>query len=546
MASQISSQQKSPDILDQEFEQFASEVVDFSSQYAGEIGLSYSAKNLAGASEIYPKYGDFTQACVLRTYGPWWKLAPSYAGQIPRVPSKFVSQDYIDLSFDTPVIPTKIEIYETYNPGAVSRIVACISPEQSGNGDKKLWMTLWSGQPKPVPRRSRIFSPSLALIPYPVKFLRLEFCCTLCDYYTELDAVKLTGKRCSDEYISKIIKILNKERDVLSLDEHQESMSGMMQWLSLGSGSSDPPEGYFSLLPEEVIQKIFSFLDLRTLCKIVSTCKLFQKHAYDPLHFTVVNAQPYWATMSDNGLDSLHSRCKLLRRLSLSWCGNYGHITQDGLNRFLRVCGMMVTDLRLACCKFVDDKVLKTIVECCPKLREIDLHSCPISDWTPLLSVNLTRLNLYRSQIDGDSLKKILSVNHDLEHLNIGCCTFIQNYDEITATLAKHCIGNIRSGSGCLVKLAKTSGRNLRKLYLTANRTVADQDLKALADNCPNLEQLDILGTGEVKAALVERVLENCTQLKFFDVSFCAAVDFAMLQGLRDQFPNVDIKKSFQ
>jgi F-box/leucine-rich repeat protein 4 len=65
------SRSKSPDILDEEYEQFASEVVDFSSQYSGEIGLSYSAKNLAGASEIYPKYGDFTQACVLVSPSLW-------------------------------------------------------------------------------------------------------------------------------------------------------------------------------------------------------------------------------------------------------------------------------------------------------------------------------------------------------------------------------------------------------------------------------------------------------------------------------------------
>ena len=41
-----------------------SEVVDFSSQYGHESRLSYSAQNLAGPFNIYPHYGDFTQACV--------------------------------------------------------------------------------------------------------------------------------------------------------------------------------------------------------------------------------------------------------------------------------------------------------------------------------------------------------------------------------------------------------------------------------------------------------------------------------------------------
>lgn len=42
----------------------ALEVTDFSSQYGGESRLSYSASNLAGKANIYPNYGDFTQACV--------------------------------------------------------------------------------------------------------------------------------------------------------------------------------------------------------------------------------------------------------------------------------------------------------------------------------------------------------------------------------------------------------------------------------------------------------------------------------------------------
>lgn len=36
----------------------------------------------------------------------------------------FFSEDYIELEFEKAVIPTSINIYETYNPGAVVRILA--------------------------------------------------------------------------------------------------------------------------------------------------------------------------------------------------------------------------------------------------------------------------------------------------------------------------------------------------------------------------------------------------------------------------------------
>ena len=43
---------------------FGSNVSDFSSQYGAEARIAYAAHNLAGKCNVYPNYGDFTQACV--------------------------------------------------------------------------------------------------------------------------------------------------------------------------------------------------------------------------------------------------------------------------------------------------------------------------------------------------------------------------------------------------------------------------------------------------------------------------------------------------
>ena len=51
-----------------EIEQFASAVVNFSSQY-GTLGTSsYTASNLASGTNVYPKYGDYTEAFVLVSF----------------------------------------------------------------------------------------------------------------------------------------------------------------------------------------------------------------------------------------------------------------------------------------------------------------------------------------------------------------------------------------------------------------------------------------------------------------------------------------------
>lgn len=46
-------------------EQFAVKVVNFSSQYGTAGTSSYTASNLAASLNVYPKYGDYTEAFVL-------------------------------------------------------------------------------------------------------------------------------------------------------------------------------------------------------------------------------------------------------------------------------------------------------------------------------------------------------------------------------------------------------------------------------------------------------------------------------------------------
>ncbi|KAL3832285.1 hypothetical protein ACJMK2_023943 [Sinanodonta woodiana] len=105
--------------------QFAKEVKDFSSQYGEENHESYTARNLAGNDRIFSSCGDFYQACAFRTYGPWWKMAPSARKTFEGTPETFISDDYIEITFATKVYPVKLAIYETDYPGAIVHILAC-------------------------------------------------------------------------------------------------------------------------------------------------------------------------------------------------------------------------------------------------------------------------------------------------------------------------------------------------------------------------------------------------------------------------------------
>lgn len=48
-------------------QQFVNEVAGFSSQYGRENGLCYTAANLKGPPNMYPRYGDFAE-CFLMVY----------------------------------------------------------------------------------------------------------------------------------------------------------------------------------------------------------------------------------------------------------------------------------------------------------------------------------------------------------------------------------------------------------------------------------------------------------------------------------------------
>lgn len=623
--------------------QFAKEVTDFSSQYGSETSISYTACNLAGRSNIYPTYGDFTQACVFRTYGPWWRNAPSSRRKFVKRPTDFYSEDFIEVSFEIEVFPCKIEIWETYNPGAIIKILACDSSSGSDvDSGKVRWQTLWDGKPEECPPKSRIFSPPLCNPLFKTKLIRLEVCSVKCQYYTELDCVVMYGSLQAYpdiEHLSLLQEHMDDIKDYKEPDNYVYMVTSLMNQISIKydsrpledripggwenkedtfpfvepkdeekerveereiidvasseteeSTTDDPvvDNGYFELLPGEVIQLIMSYLDLPSLLSTCQTCSLLQKHCSDSLQHTEIDLQPYWYKVDSCVLESFQSLCGHLHHLNLSWCGGRNcTVSSAAFNRFLSLCGKELSTLYLANCSFVDSVVMKSIADYCPRLKDLDIQGCFKVDSVGILHLlkltNITNLNLYRTLVDIHSLICLIRVFKSLEVLNLGSCTRIDNFDNVCSALGENCkklraldlwrsrtvtgeglqalaegcpdleeldIGwcpELRSGTDrrSLDYLVKHCTK-LKKLFLTANRNVCDLDLLAISKHCPQLQQLDILGTREVTKKAVLNVLQNCPHLTMFDVSFCMAIDLACVEAWSKEFPHVDLKKSTQ
>jgi len=140
--------------------QWVEKVLKFSTEYNG-----WPASNVIGKQNTYPKYGDI-QTC--------W--APSQSTG---------SQEFLELQFKNKVVPTKIEIYETFHPGSLVKISA-------KNEDGK-WVALWKGKRKNEEEKSRIFKPKLKECDFATNEIRLDIDQVGAISFYEIDAVRLFG-----------------------------------------------------------------------------------------------------------------------------------------------------------------------------------------------------------------------------------------------------------------------------------------------------------------------------------------------------------------
>eukprot|EP00057_Strongylocentrotus_purpuratus_P000970 XP_001188402.3 PREDICTED: F-box/LRR-repeat protein 4 [Strongylocentrotus purpuratus] len=514
-----------------ELSQFAKEVIHFSSQYGGDGSMAYVAANLAGSPDVFPNYGDFTQACVFRTYGTWWDMAPSAEKKFGKI-GDFRGNDFIDLFFEEKVLPTAIKIYETYHPGSVIQICGA---EIEGPGDSggpfllnnhSRWHVLWAGEADDKHFQPQMFSPPIRNINAKTNLIRLVFDHRYSDYYTELDSVELIGTTSLEDDGTDIDDVYLQRLQDLTLKENR-SKGSSCEYANQVLPAMD--NGCFDMLP--VIRHKFSYL----------------------INF--------------------HIRFVLSSRFHSSpTCS------------FLFMCGNELKSLRLKACRFVTSETLEAIATVCTKLKELNLSSCrsltPNSYGCLHSLKNLETLNLYRAKITEAEMIQIFSHTPQMRNLNLGGIRFVSTLDNVILQLSQTCprlenldlwraktlsfvgLGYLAAGCPNLLELdvgwcsdlsvnttwlrKLVSGcPKLKKLLLTSIRSIADGDLYSIASNLPDLEQLDLLGAQRVSLNGITRVLDKCTKLVFLDVSFCQQLTLDVVSKLREQYRHTDIKKSF-
>lgn len=146
--------------------QYASKVIAFSSQFSP---TSWSAAQALGEENVYPDYGDFNKA--------WASLKADE------------NREFLVLGLDIPQTAKTIEIYETFNPGAVDSVFI-------RNADTGQWIKVYS---KPVNtdiiQQERIFGIFLNETTFLIDAVRVAVNSPAVEGWNEIDAVAITGQR---------------------------------------------------------------------------------------------------------------------------------------------------------------------------------------------------------------------------------------------------------------------------------------------------------------------------------------------------------------
>lgn len=146
---------------DGSIEQWAS-AAEASSEYTDD---SWSAKQATGAPDTLEAGDEITAWAALNAD---------------------VQEETLVLTFDVAVIPTGIEIYETYNPGAVVKVEVL-----DLNTDE--WIVVWEGVADTVGEEIAVFSPPLSTVEFATNQVRLTIDEPSVPGWNEIDAVRLIG-----------------------------------------------------------------------------------------------------------------------------------------------------------------------------------------------------------------------------------------------------------------------------------------------------------------------------------------------------------------
>lgn len=295
-------------------------------------------------------------------------------------------------------------------------------------------------------------------------------------------------------------------------------------------------------LPKELLLKIFSFLDIVSLCRCAQVSKEWNVLALDGSNWQSVDLFSFQKDVSCGVIRYLSLRCGgFLRRICLRGCQG---IQDEALFAFSKNCPNIEEVILSSCPKLTDDSVV-ALAMACRNIHTLFMDSCvqltdrSLRSFTRLRHVDISWCNkisnvgigmiagetLLRfsakgcSGLDNEGLIKLARRSPNLEHLNLQCCVFVS--DAALASISQSC-------------------HKLKLLCVSGCSQLTDASPQALAQGCPLLDTLEMANCNRCSDAGLIPLIRACHSLRRLDLEECALITDSTLSHLASFCPLIE------
>ncbi|RUS75945.1 hypothetical protein EGW08_016291 [Elysia chlorotica] len=310
-------------------------------------------------------------------------------------------------------------------------------------------------------------------------------------------------------------------------------------------------------LPKELLLRIFSFLDVVSLCRCAQVSKYWNMLALDGSNWQKIDLFNFQTVIEGPVVEYMSQRCGgFLKSLSLKGCQS---ITDAALQTFAQQCKHIETLILHKCMK-ITDVTCEALGKYSKKLRKLDLSSCchitdkslkhlrqskhcPLYFFSRTQTIKaLSTLLLFTypdnqsivhfcfdCRINNEGIEKLAICAENLMKLNIRNCSDIT--DEAIATLGLKCPGlTLLCASLCnrltdasLVALGQGCPE-LTTLEVSGCNLLTDAGFQALTRNCHNLEKMDLEDCLQITDATLSHIAAYCHHLNALSLSHCELI----------------------
>uniref|UniRef100_A0A8C5K4N7 F-box and leucine-rich repeat protein 20 n=1 Tax=Jaculus jaculus TaxID=51337 RepID=A0A8C5K4N7_JACJA len=236
-------------------------------------------------------------------------------------------------------------------------------------------------------------------------------------------------------------------------------------------------------LPKELLLRIFSFLDVVTLCRCAQVSRAWNVLALDGSNWQRIDLFDFQRDIEGRVVENISKRCGgFLRKLSLRGCLGVG---DNALRTFAQNCrNIEVLNLN-GCTKTTDADMLLSfcfiLSEGCPLLEQLNISWC--------------------DQVTKDGIQALVRGCGGLKALFLKGCTQLE--DEALKYIGAHC-------------------PELVTLNLQTCLQITDEGLITICRGCHKLQSLCASGCSNITDAILNALGQNCPRLRILEVARCS------------------------